>query len=383
MEAIAPLDLAEPWDHVGVHIGCTGDPLTGPVLLTIDLTEPVLAEAVALGASAIVAYHPPIWKPFERLTDATPAERIARGAIRAGIAVYSPHTALDAAAGGVTDWLCEGIAGLTQAGAIGDGAGARLGGDCRALLPAARSDRHRQVKLVVFVPESHLDQVRSALATAGAGVIGAYRVCSYAGAGEGTFLPGDEASPVTGQRGRLEKVREHRLEMVCSRGALPLAVETLRQFHPYEEPAFDIYELVPEPSRSNGPGRKLVLDQPATMSEIGRRLRAHLGHARIKVAVPVGATDAPLRVIGVVPGAGGSLLEAAAGEGCEVFITGEMKHHDILAAQMRGVRVILAGHTNTERGYLPRLATRLKQALPQASLRISEADGDPLTVIAD
>jgi putative NIF3 family GTP cyclohydrolase 1 type 2 len=101
---------AEDWDRVGLHVGDPARDLAGPVLLTIDLTERVLDEAIGLRASAIVAYHPPIWKPLDRITSATATERIVRGAIEAGIAVYSPHTALDAAAGGVTDWLTECVA---------------------------------------------------------------------------------------------------------------------------------------------------------------------------------------------------------------------------------------------------------------------------------
>jgi dinuclear metal center YbgI/SA1388 family protein len=377
VEGIAPLALAEPWDRVGLHIGRRDDVLTGPVLLTIDLTEDVMDEAVSMGASAIVSYHPPIWEPLTTLTDATAPERIARRAVAAGIAVYSPHTALDATPGGVTDWLCEGISGSTEAGVIR--------GDCRALVPACLARGGEKVKLVTFVPEGDVDTVRNALGTAGAGVIGAYRLCSFGSVGEGTFFGGAGSHQQTGKSGRLERVEERRLEMVCSRSALPLAVETLRHFHPYEEPAFDIYELVPAPERQSGPGRRLVLDQPATLAAIAGRLRTHLGRSRLKVAYPNregdDGKDRAVRSIGVVPGAGASLLERAAAEGCELFITGEMRHHDVLAAQNRGVRVMLAGHTNTERGYLPRLVGVLGSRLAGLDIQISQRDRDPLVEV--
>ncbi|MAY73228.1 MAG: Nif3-like dinuclear metal center hexameric protein [Phycisphaerae bacterium] len=378
METVAPLAGAEPWDRVGLAVGHPGDELSGPTLLTIDLTETVMEEAVQLGASAIVCYHPPIWRPLERLTDATPAERIVREAIGSNIAIYSPHTALDAAENGLTDWLCEGIAGVVETDT-----GHRVAADCRALAPASLPSPTRQVKVIVFVPEDKIDQCRSAMATAGAGIIGLYRVCSFSTAGEGTFLPTQGAHPTRGSVGGLERVKERRLEMVCSRSALPLVIETLRQFHPYEEPAFDIVELLPEPHRRSGAGRKLVLDQPATIETIGLRLRAHLDHDRIKFAVPSGDSgDEMMRIVGVVPGAGAGLLDQAAQEGCELFVTGEMKHHDVLAAQAHGISVMLAGHTNTERGYLPRLANRLEALLPGLSLQISETDEDPLRVLA-
>ena len=99
MGRIAPLALAESWDNVGLLVGTAGRPMTGPVLLTIDLTESVLAEAGAQKASAIVSYHPPLWDPVKRITAETPRGRILLGAIEQGMAIYSPHTALDATNG--------------------------------------------------------------------------------------------------------------------------------------------------------------------------------------------------------------------------------------------------------------------------------------------
>ncbi|MCA9302594.1 MAG: Nif3-like dinuclear metal center hexameric protein [Phycisphaerales bacterium] len=371
MESIAPLKAAESWDKVGLQLGSPARAIGGPIMLTIDLTEAVLAEALALRAGAIVAYHPPIFHPLEKLTDETHTMRIIRGAAEAGIAIYSPHTALDAAPDGVTDWLCEGISAKPGEAEVGT-----IRGDCRALQPSKGGDPDREIKIITFVPREQLDHVRGALGTAGAGGIGNYRLCSFTTPGEGTFFPQEGAHPSIGEVGRLERVQEVRLEMVCSRRALPLAIETLKHFHPYEEPAYDIVELVPEPLRHVGPGRRLVLDQPATMGELGDRLRNHLDRARVRYALV--DDDRPFRTIGVVPGAGASLVDLARLEGCEVFITGEMTHHQILAANQAGMNILLAGHTNTERGYLPRLASKLLDRLPKADVHISKADRDTI-----
>ena len=371
METIAPPALAEPWDKVGLQVGDRTRTIKGAILLTIDLTERVLAEAAQLGVGAIVAYPPPIWNPLSSLGDATAQERIIRGAIEAGIAVYTPHTALDASRGGITDWLCEGIS--AEAGQAREGV---IAGDCRALAPHA-DDEGGRVKLVTFAPEESVERLRGALATAGAGIIGAYQACSFETRGTGTFLPGAGTNPTIGTPGKLERTKEVRLEMVCARRALPLAIETLRQFHPYEEPAFDVYPLAPKPSRRVGAGRRLTLDRPASIEQLCERLKIHLGRARVRYAL---ATDAStFSTIGVVPGAGESMLGDAADDGCELFITGEMRHHEIVAALHKGVSVLLAGHTNTERGYLPRLARRLGDALPGARIEISRADQDILT----
>jgi dinuclear metal center YbgI/SA1388 family protein len=367
VEKIAPPALAESWDRVGLQVGSQAAPLSGPVLLTIDLTERVLDEAIAAKAAAIIAYHPPIWNPLKSITDAEARQRLIYRAIRAGLAIYSPHTALDAASGGLTDWLCECLS----------ADGSAIPGDCRALTPFNQPEFTREVKIVTFVPEKDVDRLRKALASAGAGIIGRYRVCSFATPGTGSFFGLEGAAPAIGMPGQIELVPEVRLEMVCSHRALPIAVETLREFHPYEEPAIDVYDLHGEPRRGVGLGRRLVLDQPARVADLAARLREHLGVSRIQVALTDEA-DPPRSTIGVVAGSGGDALALAIREQCEVFITGEMTHHAILDALHAGVSVVLAGHTNTERGYLPRLAKRLGELVKGAEFRVSTMDRDPL-----
>lgn len=368
MQQIAPLEYAESWDKVGLLVGERSRVIRGPVLLTIDLTESVLAEAVAMRAGAVIAYHPPIFEPLSRITDATPRQRIILHAIEAGLAVYSPHTALDAVPGGITDWLCEGLSG---------GSEGKIAGDCRALTPHAEGGK--QVKIVTFVPPHEVDRLRDALAAAGAGLVGAYSLCSFASNGVGTFLGGPDTKPTLGRAGQFERVNETRLEMVCTRKALPLAVELLRQFHPYEEPAMDVYELAAKPVRNAGAGRRLVLDKPGTVAELAQRLKVFLKRDRIRYALA--GEDRLVTRIGVVPGSGASLSKLAHQEACEVFVTGEMKHHEVMGALHAGVSVILGNHTSTERGYLPRLAARLQSLAPTIECVVSKVDCDPLTTV--
>jgi hypothetical protein len=98
-------------------------------------------------------------------------------------------------------------------------------------------------KLVVFVPPEALDAVRGALFAAGAGRIGGYERCSWYTEGTGTFLGGEETDPTLGERGREERVRELRLETVYPAESEEEVVRALREAHPYEEPAFDLYPL--------------------------------------------------------------------------------------------------------------------------------------------
>lgn len=375
MERIAPLKYAESWDRVGLHVGRSDASLRSGILLTIDLTERVMFEAEEAGVGLIIAYHPPIWEALARVTDASAKQRVILRAIERGIAIYSPHTALDAVEGGMTDWLCEGLSG----GGLSGGGEGKILGDCRALRSHARVEETQQVKIVTFVPSADLDKIRAALATAGAGIIGDYSVCSFSLEGNGTFLGGAGTVPSIGKSGNLESIREVRLEMVCSKAALALAIQTLEQFHPYEEPALDIYELMPKPARRVGAGRRLVLDRPIAISELAARLKKHIQRESVRVACA--DINKPVSVIGVCPGAGAELVAAAVKDGCEVFVTGEMKHHEVMSALDSGIGLILGEHTSTERGYLPRLAARLEKSLPGARVACAMSDIDPVRVL--
>lgn len=379
MNTIAPEQMAESWDNVGLLVGSHADALTGPVMLTIDLTGAVVDEAIALKASALIVYHPPIFKPVSRLTDRAPVHGALLRAVRAGMAIYSPHTALDAAPGALCDWLSDAVLGLNPQSTGRPEASRNAGADRRALTPGRVISPTAEVKIVTFVPAVDAERVRNALASAGAGRIGNYSVCSFSTPGEGTFLGNADSAPRVGHAQHLETVGELRLEMVCSRHALALALETLRQFHPYETPAIDVIPLEPQPVRSSGTGRRLVLDAPATLSELASRLRSTLAIPHVAIAPAIGrAADSPIRVVGVCPGSGGELAQSALSEGCDAFVTGEMRHHDALAMTQQGLSLILAGHTNTERGYLPLLAERLGSALPAARFVVSKADRDPV-----
>jgi hypothetical protein len=253
-----------------------------------------------------------------------------------------------------------------------------MGHDRRALTALASADHRRTHKVVAFVPEKSASSVREAMAAAGAGVIGAYRECSFAIPGRGTFFGGEGTSPRIGEKGRLETVDEIRLEMVCGAAALADVVGALRDAHPYEEPAFDVYRLEPAPTRGVGSGRAVTLDAPATPNLIAERVKRNLGVPMVKLGI---ASEKPVTRVGGVPGAGASLLDAAIDAGCELFVTGEMRHHEVLAALDRGCSIILAGHTNTERGYLPLLRERMMAIEPGFDVRISGADGAPMSVV--
>lgn len=370
MERVAPAWLAEGWDNVGLLLGDRSAPC-GRVLVSVDWTPAVLEEAIALGVDAVVSYHPPIFDALRRLSADDPRQAALLGAAQAGIALLSPHTALDAVKGGVNDWLAEGIAGGPAALALSE---------CfEPLRPASSLPAGEAFKLVTFVPPEAGTAVRDALAEAGAGVIGGYDRCSVRSDAIGTFRGGPGSSPSLGERGRIEEVREERVESVVSAARLPWAIAAMRAVHPYEEPAFEVHALAARPSLDEGAGRLVVLRTPIACRELAARLRRHLGTARIDCALAPGADGRRHARIALCPGAGASFLPEAIARGASVLVTGEARHHDHLAAMAAGVTLLLPGHTQTERGYMPILARRLAEALPGVDFTTSQCDLPPIT----
>lgn len=369
IESLAPLSLAEGWDRVGLQIGQTHQNIKR-ALLCIDLTPAVVAEAVAAKAKLIVAYHPVIFEPIRTLAGEHWKTRAVRDSVREGIAVYCPHTALDAAPGGMNDWLAEGLG----------------AGEIRPMVPSSAAVP-RAFKLVVFVPEAEVTSVRQALAEAGAGGIGNYRECSFETPGTGGFKPMPGANPAIGRVGRRETVAEVRLEMLVHEAELPQAIQALRQKHPYEEPAFDVIPLEPLADATTagsgdqpGAGRLLELSTPTSAATLARRLRARLKLRRVRLAKPVGlvqdAAAGPIRTVAVCVGSGGKLFEQTQ---ADAYVTGEMTHHQVLDLSQRGAAVILAGHTHTERPYLREYRKRLSRVCGEVDWLVSRADRIPWT----
>jgi dinuclear metal center YbgI/SA1388 family protein len=369
LEEVAPLAHAEEWDNVGLLLEPLGDrrdpqapPAVRRALLCIDLTEPVLEEALAAEADLVIAYHPPLFRPLKRLGTRAAGERIVQRAVQAGLALYSPHTALDAAPGGVNDWLADGL-----------GAGARA-----PLIDSAVLDPGATHKVVTFVPAEQVDRLRAALAQAGAGVIGDYTECASEVSATGTFFGGAASTPTVGERGRLERVPEIRLELVCPGSALGRVARVMRDVHPYEEPAWDVYPLAPRPRADHGAGRGVMLDEPVTLDALVTRLKRHVGRASLRVAATEAQRGgAPVHRVAVGAGSGQGVFQRASD--FDVYVTGELSHHHVLAHVAAGASVVLCEHSTSERGFLPLYAGKVAERAGGAvEVLVSKRDREPL-----
>ena len=226
LQVVAPLTLAEDWDNVGLLLGEDSTDVAR-LLTCLTLTPDVADEAISVGARLIVTHHPVLFKPVKRLTHASTEGRMLLKLMRHGIAVYSPHTAYDNSATGINQQLAELL-------------------DLVDIAPLRPRVAIEQYKLVTYVPEMQLDAVRQAVWDAGAGVIGNYRECSFNLRGFGTFFGSEGAHPAVGLAGQREQVDEIRVEFVCPENRLDNAISRLKDAHPYEEPAIDVFKLRPQ-----------------------------------------------------------------------------------------------------------------------------------------
>jgi dinuclear metal center YbgI/SA1388 family protein len=353
MEDIAPTRFAAPWDNVGLLVGDEAHALTR-VLLTIDCTRAVLREARAAGCEAVVSYHPPLFEAQKRFV----ARSIAFEAARAGVALFSPHTALDVAEGGTNDVLADAL-GMT---------------DRVPLRPVDAPDA--DLKLVTFVPAEHVDAVSRALFAAGAGRIGGYSSCSFRAPGTGTFFGGEGTHPVVGEAGRLEEATELRLETVVPALYTEAVVRALRASHPYEEPAFDLVRLAAAPP-GLGLGRVGAVARASVGSLVDRAKQA----LAVEHVLLAGAVDCEVSRAAVCAGSGADVMGAAIAAGAGFFLTGELRHHDALRAVEAGLAVVCTRHSTSERAALVVLERRLSALLPGVAVTRSGEDRDPFVIV--
>ncbi len=355
LETWVPPHLAESWDATGLQVG-NPEGTCKAVLLCLDISEAVLEEALRYEISLILSHHPLIFTPLKSLDLRSQTGRLIKTCLDNNLTVYSLHTNLDRAEGGMNDYVA-GLLGMKEV----------------TVLPSSPSAQDT-FKLVTFVPPKSRDILLEALFQAGGGRVEGYKRCSFSCAGKGTFLPGKTTSPSIGKRGTLNQVEEDRVEVVFSASTLQKGINALKSVHPYEVPAFDIYPLH---SPNPGPGyvRVGVLDPPLPwdnfLGKIGQVLR--ISDFRI-------AGDPPAQVsrVALCTGSGASFMEQAA-SAADVYITGDVRYHEAQKALSLRLTLIDPGHFALERIFVDLMASWFERTGLTPTLKIfkSKAEKDP------
>lgn len=354
LSEFAPVSFAEEWDNVGLLCGDAAQPVT-TALVALDITADVAKQAAQVGAQLVVSHHPVIFHPLHAVTAKGPGGVVLRLAA-AGVSAICMHTNLDICTGGVNDALAAAL-GFTET---------------RVLMPVGKETYQ---KVVAFVPKEYARQVRDAMTAAGAGRLGDYDSCSFVSQGEGSFRPLAGAKPFLGEQGRLETVEEARVEVICPEARTDAVVSAMRVAHPYEEPAYDVFEDA-GPGETYGLGRLAALEQQTTLTAFAATVKERLG-CKAVLACDAGRS---VKTVAICSGAcDGDVLGAAACAGADTLVTGEIKHSLMLEALERGVNILAAGHYETENVVCAPLCGYLRQRFPGVDFRL--ADTRPPAVV--
>ena len=360
-EAYCPKSLAYGKDPIGLHFGNSNQPVK-KIMVTLDIRPEVVEEAIYKKVDLIMAHHPPIFRPITSFDTGVPQQKMYADLIKHDIAVYAAHTNLDIVSDGLNDWLAEALW-LQQT---------------QVLSPTGKLSYK---KIVVFVPITHTKQVQQAMFHAGAGQIGTnYHECSFKVKGVGEFTPIETANPVIGSVGTHEEVEEERLEMICREDLLSSVLAALRQAHPYEVPAYDVF-TVENITETVGFGRVGELDSAMTLQAFLQQVQQAFQVQGLRYVVPKSMTlDTLVKRIAVCGGAGDDFYRDALAAGADVYVTGDVYFHTAHDIQAAGLTVIDPGH-HIEKICVPKLIDKITTWAEELSWDVeviaSEIDTEP------
>lgn len=352
LENFASPALQESYDNAGLIIG---DPEVeiSSALVTIDVTEDVVDEAIKKDAGLIIAHHPVVFSGLKKITGRNYVERTVLKAIKNDVAIYAAHTNLDAVTGGVNSKICEKL-GLKN---------------CRVLQPVSGQLK----KLVTFIPVEAAEKVRTAVFEAGAGHIGNYDYCGYNLEGTGSFRGGENSNPWVGERGQVHYEKEIRFEAIFPGWLQMKIVHALLETHPYEEVAYDIYPLENNFEKA-GMGMVGELEEPLAELDFLALLKKTFGSGCIKYTALLGKK---VRKIAVCGGSGSFLLNRAIAAKADFFVTGDFKYHQFFDAENKIV-IADVGHYESEQFTKELFYELLTKKFPTFAVRFSEVKTNPV-----
>ncbi|MEI6184250.1 MAG: Nif3-like dinuclear metal center hexameric protein [Bacteroidota bacterium] len=352
LEQLASSSLQESYDNCGLLTGneqweCSG------ILCTLDVTEEVVAEAVAKGCNLIVAHHPVIFGGLKKITGRNYVERTVIAAIKNDIAIYAIHTSLDKVIAGVNGKIADKI------------------GLVNRLVLQPKDDLLR--KFYTFIPADHAEKVKQAMFNAGAGNIGNYSECSFSVAGEGTFKASDNATPFVGEKGSRHTEAEIKVEVIFPAYLQHNVIKALKESHPYEEVAYDIVALENTYS-AIGSGLIGELEAPIEETDFLKSLKDKFNLTLIRHTALLGK---PIKRVALCGGAGSFLTKKAISAKADIFISADYKYHEFFDAENK---LIIAdiGHWESEQYTIDILTEVLQSNFPTFAVLKTTVSTNPV-----
>jgi len=355
LDTAVPLSFQEGYDNSGLQVGLPGREISS-ALITLDVTEKVIDEAIQKGCDIVISHHPLIFNGIKKITGVSATDRILYKVIKNDIAVYASHTNLDMMNEGVSRKMAQKL-GLRN---------------IKVLLPL----KGKLMKLVTFIPEDHLEKVREAVFNSGAGFISNYDRCSFSVSGTGSFRAGESTNPYTGEKGIDHFEKEIRFETVLFSHLKEKVVNALIEAHPYEEVAYDIYS-VENDNIDYGVGCTGDLPEPLSGNDFLSLVSSVFDSHGIRYS---GLTDKTVRKIALCGGAGASLINDAVSSGADVYMTGDIRYHSWFEADDR-ILLVDCGHFESEKFSTEILYDLIVKKFPKFAVRFSETNTNPINYL--
>lgn len=323
---LAPPKLTErDWDNSGLQLGSLNKEVK-KVLIALDISPLTLNYAIMNNVDMIISHHPLFFKSIKSISADDIKGKMIVDLIKHDIIVYSIHTNLDSAENGINEVLANKFKLLnTQI--------------------LSKSYTEKLYKVAVYVPETHSDVVRKAMTDNGGGFIGNYSHCTFNTEGTGTFMPREGTNPFIGDINKMEYVKEAKIETIVGEERLGDLIKSMCEVHPYEEVAYDIYNVSNE-GKQYGYGRIGELESEKTLYDMALLTKETLCCDSVKV---YGDPDKIIKRVAICGGSGIDFLKDAYLKKADVYITGDIKYHDAQIALEQGIALIDAGHFYTEK----------------------------------
>lgn len=354
-EKEVPTYYKEDFDKVGLQIGDPKNDISS-ILTTLDITEDVINEAIDMGSNFILAFHPLIFSPLQKLTLGNRIERCIQLAIKNDISIYIAHTNLDKHMNGVNEDLCK-----------------RLNiKNTEFLIPDENI-----MKLQMYVPIEYSKKLSQALFDKGAGKIGEYSNCSFYHNGKGTFLPSDNSTPFVGKKNELHEEEETCLQMIFATHLKYDILKAIEETHPYEKPAFEISNISNGDS-TTGVGKIGYLEKETTLNEFIKKIKKLFDLEIIRISKPVDLNK-KIEKVAMIAGSGAFGIDVAKAKKADLYLTADLKYHDFFNDS--NTTLLDIGHFEME-SYVPDLFIKIvNEIAPKIQIQKSKVNTNPIDYI--
>ncbi len=350
----APFFLQESYDNSGLQIGDLEAEVT-KIALALEVTDESIEFAIHSGANVLLTHHPILF--FSTKTVIKQEKPFLYKALKNGLNLIAAHTNFDVAENGLNDYVSN-LLSINKRGPI---------------QPA----NEKIFKLSFYVPVEYADKVKDAVFSTGAGVIGNYDRASFNVEGIGTFRPLEGTHPFIGEKGKVAYTKEVKVETVVKERYLQDAVSALLKTHPYEEPAYDIYEL--RLTNKFGIGTVGSVKSFATLENFANFVKSKLDAEYVRI---VRSLDAPINTVAFCSGAGGTLLETVARLGVDVFVSGDISYHTAVRAKELGLNLIDVEHFDSEKFFKQAMFAQLvRYGISKSIITLYNEEGSPFKII--